>query len=139
MATIKFQMQHLQALTSTAGLTLLIGSECSICQCEIKEEDNGVEFNQCKHSFHRECIQQWFTRGKISCPNCGILYEKVSGGQPQGEMMFNFSRQGLQGYPGIPSIEVWFRFPDGIQEDRHPKPGEPYSGTSRLCFFPATN
>lgn len=127
-------MHHLQPITSNQK------SECSICQSEIenKIDNEALEFKNCKHCFHAECIQQWFKQGKISCPNCGILYEKVQGGQPDGEMSFNFSLQQLTGYEGIPSIEISFRFPDGIQDDRHPKPGKPYFGTSRLCFLPAT-
>merc|ERR1711871_132919 len=56
-----------------------------------------------------------------------------------GEMWFCFTQRELEGHPNTPTIEITFKFPDGIQEDNHPKPGQPYTGTTRLCFLPATN
>ena len=55
--------------------------ECSICLAplyifvrgsdEIIQNLNDIAFiNNCKHLFHKECIQRWFNGGRSSCPNC---------------------------------------------------------------------
>lgn len=43
-------------------------STCSICLENIK--NNRVEIINCNHYFHKNCLIEWFQKGKINCPNC---------------------------------------------------------------------
>jgi len=40
---------------------------CAICQEEI--DGNGMRLRHCQHTFHDNCIAEWFTRS-VHCPNC---------------------------------------------------------------------
>ena len=42
---------------------------CSICLDEFEEDQNLSEFKECKHLFHKECIEQWI-QTKGTCPMC---------------------------------------------------------------------
>ena len=46
-------------------------NECSICY---SDENNDIrELKSCKHTFHKECIDQWIsTYNNDTCPNCRI-------------------------------------------------------------------
>ena len=41
---------------------------CPICMAVLTEE-TGVKLRNCSHSFHRECLNQWFRRS-VHCPVC---------------------------------------------------------------------
>jgi hypothetical protein len=47
----------------------LLNSNCTICLDDFVEDENLVELTQCKHVFHKECINTWFNT-KHTCPNC---------------------------------------------------------------------
>jgi hypothetical protein len=42
--------------------------ECSICLSAINSRD--LKVTRCNHCFHKQCINQWISRGRRSCPNC---------------------------------------------------------------------
>jgi len=42
-------------------------SPCAICQEPITS--NGVRIRQCRHSYHRSCISNWFSMS-VRCPVC---------------------------------------------------------------------
>ena len=42
---------------------------CSICNEEL-EADTWVIFLPCKHNYHPECITEWLTKQKSTCPLC---------------------------------------------------------------------
>ncbi|CAA3015732.1 E3 ubiquitin- ligase RHA2B-like [Olea europaea subsp. europaea] len=44
--------------------------ECSICLCNIDEEDEVRELINCKHVFHRVCLDRWVGYGHWTCPLC---------------------------------------------------------------------
>ncbi|KAL3504677.1 hypothetical protein ACH5RR_034518 [Cinchona calisaya] len=48
---------------------------CSICLSEFAEGEEGRELAQCKHRFHRNCIEKWFLQGNqaATCPLCRDL------------------------------------------------------------------
>lgn len=46
----------------------IINDICSICLENIK--NNKVELINCNHHFHKQCLIDWFRKGKINCPNC---------------------------------------------------------------------
>jgi len=43
--------------------------ECCICLCEFDESGLMLDYPNCKHSFHFECIIKWFEQ-KMNCPYC---------------------------------------------------------------------
>lgn len=47
---------------------MAVVEECTICLSELMEQENKLQLH-CGHSFHVECINEWFTKGH-TCPNC---------------------------------------------------------------------
>jgi hypothetical protein len=43
--------------------------QCNVCIEDYKINDFVIEL-PCKHLFHRECIENWLCKEKISCPVC---------------------------------------------------------------------
>lgn len=53
---------------------------CPICLINYKNGDYGRALVDCKHQFHRECIDQWLIQGENVCPLCrgnGIVISKT--------------------------------------------------------------
>lgn len=46
----------------------VIEDECSICLTKLST-DKHLQLDQCKHVFHKSCVQEWF-KNKFSCPLC---------------------------------------------------------------------
>ncbi|KAM6957995.1 uncharacterized protein LKV04_022131 [Tautogolabrus adspersus] len=53
-------------------------SVCLICHNDLNKGNGGTRELQCSHTFHKECIEEWFWR-KQSCPTCHV---QVSMPQP---------------------------------------------------------
>jgi hypothetical protein len=45
------------------------GKECNICM-DIYNLDNIVIKLGCRHEFHKDCIENWLCKEKITCPVC---------------------------------------------------------------------
>ena len=45
---------------------------CAICMCSYKEHDEIAwsHNKECRHLFHRECIEQWLSANHEDCPIC---------------------------------------------------------------------
>ncbi|KAH8691249.1 hypothetical protein BGW36DRAFT_304662 [Talaromyces proteolyticus] len=43
---------------------------CLICLSEYEAADEVRQLSKCKHIYHKECIDQWLTTGRNSCPLC---------------------------------------------------------------------
>lgn len=43
--------------------------KCSICY-ELYQKNEKVKTLPCFHNFHMSCVNDWFTKGKKSCPMC---------------------------------------------------------------------
>jgi hypothetical protein len=43
---------------------------CLVCLADFEEKDVARKLASCHHLFHRECIDQWLTTGRNSCPLC---------------------------------------------------------------------
>ncbi|DAA77797.1 TPA_exp: Uncharacterized protein A8136_5500 [Trichophyton benhamiae CBS 112371] len=43
---------------------------CLICLCDYEAAEEVRILNKCKHVYHRECIDEWLTTGRNSCPLC---------------------------------------------------------------------
>ncbi|PLB48004.1 putative E3 ubiquitin ligase [Aspergillus steynii IBT 23096] len=46
------------------------GDRCLICLSDYEAAEELRQLNKCKHVFHRDCIDQWLTTGRNSCPLC---------------------------------------------------------------------
>ncbi|KAG8377350.1 hypothetical protein BUALT_Bualt08G0024000 [Buddleja alternifolia] len=47
--------------------------ECSICLSEFSEGDEGRQLLECKHTFHRDCLEKWLQGYTATCPLCRSL------------------------------------------------------------------
>ncbi|XP_033823276.1 E3 ubiquitin-protein ligase DTX3L-like [Periophthalmus magnuspinnatus] len=105
---------------------------CPVCL------DNFTKKTQlrCKHEFCEECLEQSVkTQGSI-CPVCKDVFGLVEGDQPPGKMTSRKRYTPLPGYEGWDSIEIIYDIPDGIQTDKHPSPGQTYTGLCRSAYLP---
>ncbi|KAK6388640.1 hypothetical protein LTR81_027154 [Elasticomyces elasticus] len=46
------------------------GQRCLVCLCDLEEKEVCRKLVKCSHLFHKECIDQWLTQGRNSCPLC---------------------------------------------------------------------
>eukprot|EP00927_Polykrikos_kofoidii_P043769 TRINITY_DN37863_c0_g1_i2.p1 TRINITY_DN37863_c0_g1~~TRINITY_DN37863_c0_g1_i2.p1 ORF type:complete len:498 (-),score=84.09 TRINITY_DN37863_c0_g1_i2:58-1551(-) len=112
---------------------------CLICQCEMEvesgaaaEDDSTVFTLECTHSFHVDCLRQWFER-KRRCPQCMRDYGKVFGTQPRlGSLEWRPEDFQLPGCPKATStLIVAFKFPAG-----HDSNGQRYEKREPFCYLP---
>lgn len=54
--------------------------------------------------------------------------------QPIGHMTWEILHQNMLNFPDANTMKVSFVFPEGIQTEKHPHPGQPFAAT-RLCSF----
>ena len=47
--------------------------ECSVCLSEFEEGEEARELVECKHAFHRHCLEKWLKGSKATCPICRSL------------------------------------------------------------------
>ena len=132
------------------------------------KEESAFEVKGCNHIFHLGCAKQIVqnqTSGTFfECPVCKTIQGIKTGNQPEsGEMKIskedfdlpgykkgwtlkkNDDTNGQSGYKHIfakakGTIVVEYKFTDGIQDDKHPNPGQPYHAHifPRKAYFPAT-
>lgn len=69
--TIKSTMGGYQRVNKNSKL---LSDECSIC-CSQYKKSEGVRTLKCSHTFHKKCIDRWFT--KYSNENCPICRANV--------------------------------------------------------------
>ncbi|KAG8631272.1 hypothetical protein KVT40_000412 [Elsinoe batatas] len=43
---------------------------CLVCLCDFEKEEEARKLTECGHLYHRECIDEWLTKGRNSCPLC---------------------------------------------------------------------
>ncbi|KAF2864462.1 hypothetical protein K470DRAFT_254099 [Piedraia hortae CBS 480.64] len=53
-----------------ARIVLDDGQRCLVCLCDYEVKEVGRRLVKCGHLFHKECIDQWLTQGRNSCPLC---------------------------------------------------------------------
>ncbi|KAE8151296.1 hypothetical protein BDV25DRAFT_96659 [Aspergillus avenaceus] len=46
------------------------GDRCLICLSDYEVAEELRQLTKCQHMFHRDCIDQWLTTGRNSCPLC---------------------------------------------------------------------
>ncbi|XP_070784365.1 E3 ubiquitin-protein ligase DTX3L1 [Enoplosus armatus] len=58
----------------------------------------------------------------------------LNGCQPEGQVTWVVLHRDLPGFPDDNTLQMNYIFPDGIQTEKHPHPGQPYAGL-RLCAY----
>ncbi|KAH7653492.1 Zinc finger RING/FYVE/PHD-type protein [Dioscorea alata] len=43
---------------------------CAVCLGSLEKSDEVRELGNCKHGFHKQCIDKWVDLGHLSCPLC---------------------------------------------------------------------
>ncbi|CAF4495173.1 unnamed protein product [Rotaria sp. Silwood2] len=112
---------------------------CPICLDDCTEPKR---LDKCGHTFCVACIDQYFQTIKPQCPCCFTIYGEIRGNQPEdGFMVHTVLRRRLPGFKHTSSgtIEITYHFPNGTQDKRHPNPGMPYHGTTRVAYLPDNN
>ena len=62
------------------------------------------------------------------------------GSQPNGTMTHSILAQSLPGFDvNAKTIQITYSFPNGIQTSKHPCPGQPYHGITRIAYLPDTH
>ncbi|KAI9774640.1 MAG: hypothetical protein M1840_002889 [Geoglossum simile] len=46
------------------------GERCLVCLSDYEPKEEVRQLTNCRHLFHRDCIDQWLTTGRNSCPLC---------------------------------------------------------------------
>ncbi|KAJ0964310.1 hypothetical protein J5N97_029432 [Dioscorea zingiberensis] len=45
-------------------------SSCAVCLGWLKPSDEVRQLGNCRHAFHRGCIDRWVDIGRVTCPLC---------------------------------------------------------------------
>nr|POE54402.1 putative ring finger protein p4h10.07 [Quercus suber] len=70
-----------KATDSTERVELEPAQRCLVCLCDFEIDEVARKLVKCNHLFHKECIDQWLTQGRNSCPLCrgqGVDEKEVS-------------------------------------------------------------
>ncbi|XP_044032684.1 E3 ubiquitin-protein ligase DTX3L1 isoform X1 [Siniperca chuatsi] len=62
------------------------------------------------------------------------MHRALNGCQPEGQMTWVILHRDLPGFPDDNTLQMNYVFPDGMQTEKHPHPGQPYKGL-RLCAY----
>ncbi|ETI27514.1 hypothetical protein G647_09705 [Cladophialophora carrionii CBS 160.54] len=54
----------------SSALAINLGERCLICLADYEVSEEVRRLDKCKHVYHRECIDEWLTTGRNSCPMC---------------------------------------------------------------------
>lgn len=123
--------------------TLPSDEQCPLCLEKFLPTDQIVILKSCHgHYFHKYCngisssIEKHIEK-TLQCPVCKNRYGIVSGNMPStGRMDVAKRNYSLPGFDGYKTIEIYFFFPSGVQDDSHPNPGQHYSSDERYAYLP---
>lgn len=112
-------------------------SEIDWCVICMDKFNNPKILHKCSHQFCGDCITDYF-KVRPQCPVCFVVYGVIEGNQPRDGTMTHTinNRLKLPGYEQNKTIIVYYDFPDGVQTEEHPNPGQNYYGTSRTAYLP---
>ncbi|KAL3944669.1 MAG: hypothetical protein SGBAC_001277 [Bacillariaceae sp.] len=110
--------------------------ECSICFENLTS--NTARLSSCTHVFHKECLKQALQH-KSQCPMCRKLVGEPIGCCPPATMTVTLRcKKHCGGFPRIPTYEIVYDVPGGMQTEEHENPGVKFRGTVRTAYVPAT-
>ncbi|KAL4749712.1 hypothetical protein BDW72DRAFT_213871 [Aspergillus terricola var. indicus] len=71
------------AIDGARTIQISEGERCLICLSEYEVDEELRQLTKCEHLYHRDCIDQWLTTGRNSCPLCrGQGVADKSGAEP---------------------------------------------------------
>jgi len=114
--------------------------QCPIC-FETYPPNADVVLLKCNHHYCKACIIGCYSQGFILCPMCKTCYGIRVGSMPEGKLKIEPLAVGkcpLSGYESYGTFRLRMSFPDGIQGEDHPNPGQAFEGTSRTAYLPDT-
>ncbi|OXV06263.1 hypothetical protein Egran_05969 [Elaphomyces granulatus] len=59
-----------EALNGSETVPIHQSERCLICLSDYEAADEVRQLAKCKHIYHKDCIDQWLTTGRNSCPLC---------------------------------------------------------------------
>ncbi|BCR88031.1 RING-H2 finger protein [Aspergillus chevalieri] len=59
-----------EAADGAGNIQIPEGDRCLICLSDYEAAEELRQLTKCQHVFHRDCIDQWLTTGRNSCPLC---------------------------------------------------------------------
>lgn len=70
--TIRYQPQGLVAVAVEGSEVVALppDARCLVCLSDFEMNESARRLVHCGHLFHQECIDQWLTTGRNSCPLC---------------------------------------------------------------------
>ncbi|KAL4903609.1 hypothetical protein BDW74DRAFT_168798 [Aspergillus multicolor] len=72
-----------EAIDGDGTIQISEGERCLICLSEYEASEELRQLTKCEHLYHRDCIDQWLTTGRNSCPLCrGQGVADKSGAEP---------------------------------------------------------
>ena len=116
------------------------GDSCTICMEGFVFGGGATQacrqLRQCQHVFHEQCMKDMLmSTGK--CAVCNSVVVTIRGNCPSGTMSVSTSSsQSLPGHSDVGLIAIHYSIPGGTQEEGHPHPGQPFTGTNRNAFLP---
>uniref|UniRef100_A0A668ACK4 E3 ubiquitin-protein ligase n=2 Tax=Myripristis murdjan TaxID=586833 RepID=A0A668ACK4_9TELE len=105
---------------------------CSICM----DTFTNKKKIKCSHEFCEECLTRSVNSIGPICPLCKTVFGKMEGDQPDGTMLWTEDSRPLPGFPRYGSITITYNIPSGTQTEKHPNPGQRYSGVTRTAYLP---
>ncbi|KAL4231078.1 E3 ubiquitin-protein ligase dtx3l [Mactra antiquata] len=108
--------------------------QCPICMDDVSKP----KVLKCQHILCDACYAK-VMKSTPKCPQCGLVLGIIIGDQPPGRMLYRTHKSIY--LPGFEeeqcgTIEIWYEFPSGKQQENHPNPGKGYKGTQRRAFLP---
>ncbi|KZF25397.1 hypothetical protein L228DRAFT_265866 [Xylona heveae TC161] len=58
------------SVNGTDRIEIAPGERCLVCLCDYEANEELRQLTKCSHLYHKECIDQWLTTGRNSCPLC---------------------------------------------------------------------
>ncbi|XP_035376291.1 E3 ubiquitin-protein ligase DTX3L-like isoform X1 [Electrophorus electricus] len=107
--------------------------KCPICMDTFTDKKTL----KCGHDYCNDCLRQSVKNFGEICPVCKKIFGKLIGNQPEGTMDYTETTNRLPGFTDCGTIVIKYQIPPGIQTEKHPNPGQPYSGTYRTAYLPA--
>lgn len=59
-----------ESVDGAGAIQVQEGERCLICLSDYEVAEEVRKLAKCKHMFHKDCIDQWLTTGRNSCPLC---------------------------------------------------------------------